>query len=253
MSILSKSTAYLFLSLLVAGCGDDRRSTDRITSEKCKSDPASCMTSEPPPTGALSGFCHEVPGSCGRRDVRGELCTEQNGGTCGAGRWCGELGHCEGQVCQLSNPLSCPGELYCTEGICREAFGNTYAFTRFRIKVPERKPNGECWDTINNRPGGECEAPDLIVELRVNGREGGGTSSEKKDHYEAVFYERIEARLAQDDNLQLLVLDRERHSSEDEVVLECTIESLTAEKLRRLDFDCKGSASLEYDVIAREY
>ena len=74
-----------------------------------------------------------------------------------------------GDMCNVAND-TCAGETVCVDGSCVAAFPRVYNIGNVRVTLPTTDSQGAAWDI-----GGG--APDIFVEVRVNGTLAGTTST----------------------------------------------------------------------------
>lgn len=135
-------------------------------------DPAGC------PTGCCAGATcmpGNTPAACGGGG--GSCLTCGGGETCAAGSCqaagCSvrDLGSAIEDTCTGENICDCGGGIFCEgTGRCVPAFGRIYRIGVMQVSLPERGPDGMCWDV-------GCGAPDPFVSVTVDGTVVGTTTA----------------------------------------------------------------------------
>jgi hypothetical protein len=120
------------------------------------------------------------------------------------------------QVCILDNGLGQPGH-------CEGAFGRQYVVNVFKALVPERREDGECWDI-------GCGAPDLLVEVFLDGVSVLKTSTVEDSFYAEGFVENASVLLTAYSKLDFVLYDEDLSS--DDLIINCTLDPVLASHLR---------------------
>ena len=219
------------------------------------SDPSACAT--PPDGGSIT--CPD-PRACPSGCCSGSTCQPGTAvnmcGTGGAGcAACGVGESCSGGACfststgcsvrntGLDIEDTCAGEQICDcgaspfcegTGTCVPAFGRIYRIGITRVQLPDRRPDGMCWDDPS------CGAPDPYVLVSVGGS-GVGMTTAGSDTFgvtwdpPAVFNASILAGTA----VRLDVYDEDLTS--DDGALACVFDPITAATLRSRSLSCSGA------------
>jgi hypothetical protein len=138
---------------------------------------------------------------------------------------------------------ACTGESICVENVCEDAFPRFYTITVQEVLFPSMKPDGSCWD----EPG--CGAPDPEIEIKLNDDKVGELETDD-DMFTATFVDAIELQLIAGSKLELQLDDEDL--VEDEEVLSCEFDPLTAEKIRAGDVGCSnGGATIQARITVR--
>lgn len=128
----------------------------------------------------------------------------------------------------------CPGgiDAECADtGLCEYAYGHTYQIRVLVLGLPDRDPDGACWD----EPG--CGAPDPFVEFIVDGMSYGTTPSFPDVFETAVGYE-VFAPLNFGSTIELRVVDEDTFASD--AAFSCTKTDIDASYLRGRGMVCSG-------------
>jgi hypothetical protein len=138
----------------------------------------------------------------------------------------------------------CSGETICVDNArCEDAFPRFYVLEFGTVTIPQTKPDGSCWDDPN------CGAPDPEIEIHLNGDQIAELDNDD-DVFSASFSDMIELQLIAGTRLEIQLEDEDL--IDDEEVLTCTFDPLTAEKLRSGDLSCSaGNASIEARITPR--
>jgi len=116
-----------------------------------------------------------------------------------------------GGGCSVAND-TCDGETVCVNSSCVAAFPRVYNIGNIRVMLPTTDPTGAAWDI-----GGG--APDILVEVRVNGTLA-GTTSTVQDQFSATFAAGFDATLVGGSTVTLDVYDED--ATVNDKALTCT-------------------------------
>lgn len=215
--------AGLALLLALAGCGDDASSSDAGL----------------PPGGDAGAPAPDA----GRGDAAG-----LDAGALDAGipRVCSIDVAPGGEVtdtCDGDTLCVCPGgDAECEDtGRCLLAFGRRYTIFLVGVELPDRRPDGECWDD-------GCGPPDPYVTFAVDG-EAIGRSPAVPDDPDATWSPPLafEAVIERDAEIAIDVLDDD--GGDDDVALECVRRVSSGFFLRRRVLGCAGPPGLVRGAI----
>jgi hypothetical protein len=120
------------------------------------------------------------------------------------------------QVCILDNGLGQPGH-------CEGAFGRQYTVNVGEARTPERREDGECWDV-------GCGAPDLLIEVFLDGVSVLKTSTAEDSFYAEGFREKASVVLTASSMLDFVLYDEDLSS--DDVIVNCRLDPVEASHLR---------------------
>jgi len=224
--------------------GQGYRCVDANTAEP---DPSACGVpdSGPAPCGpdtcggcCSAGVCQSgsTDGACG---AGGGPCRSCGGGTACAGGVCSASGcsfsASRGDTCTGDDICICPGgsaEPLCEgTGTCSTAYGRRYSIFVGSLTLPDRRPDGMCWDAF-------CGAPDPFVQIRVN---GGllGTSPAVADSFRATLNYGVESNITAGSSIEIAVFDQD--VSADDGAFTCRFASVDSALLRGRDLSCSGA------------
>ena len=176
-------------------------------------------------------------------------------GTCGSGTSCVgglcQAGGCSVQsapaptdTCVGDNICICPGtpsEAFCDgTGGCSTAFGRRYEIFVASVSLPDRRPDGLCWDD----PG--CGAPDPFVEVRVNGLLF-GTSPAASNTYAATLNFGVAANITAGSSIRLDFYDEDIAAHDG--AISCAVASVDAASLRGRNISCTSALGNVVAVI----
>lgn len=136
-------------------------------------------------------------------------------------------------LCSASDPNSCSGETICIGTSCEPAFGRIYRFSSITATAAAQNQGGSAWDVF----GG---APDPQVTVKLNGTAIITTGS-KGDTFTASFSESTEQEIVAGSKLQLIESDADVNAADK--VLDCTIDPLSADRLRTQFVECDGNGT----------
>lgn len=227
------------------------RCTGMNTAEE---DPTACGSPDGGPGGCGPGTC---AGCC----VGGVCQAGTTNAACGAGGLaCGSCGGgtaCVGGLCQATgcshsavgldtcvgdDICICPGSppsAFCDDtGACSTAFGRRYQIFVASVMLPDRRPDGMCWD------GPGCGAPDPFVEVLVNGILI-GTSPAASNTFNATLNYGVDANITAGSSIALNFYDQDIAAHDG--AIGCVFDSVTAALLRNRNLGCSGMFG---DVVA---
>jgi len=135
------------------------------------------------------------------------------------------------KLCSVGDPNSCAGETICVGTMCEPAFNRIYTFSEISVTVATKNPGGSAWEPL----GG---APDPFVEVKLNGTSILKTAN-VSDVFAATYTESTDQQIVAGSTLQLTMSDAD--VTGDDLILDCTIDPLTADELRHAVVECDGS------------
>src|SRR5262245_3461125 len=135
------------------------------------------------------------------------------------------------RTCSPGDPNSCSGETICIGTTCEAAFDRIYRFSGIAVTVAAQDPAGAAWDPL----GG---APDPFVAVKLNGTSI-VTTANVSDVFAATYTETTDQTIVAGSSLQMTMSDADVGG--DDVILDCTIDPLAADALRRGVVECDGS------------
>jgi hypothetical protein len=135
------------------------------------------------------------------------------------------------KLCSVGDPSSCAGETICIGTMCEPAFNRIYTFSGISVTVATQNPGGSAWDPL----GG---APDPFVVVKLNGTSI-LTTANVSDVFAASYTETTDQQIVAGSTLQMTMSDADVGG--DDLILDCTIDPLTADELRHAVVECDGS------------
>jgi hypothetical protein len=123
--------------------------------------------------------------------------------------------------------------------MCEPAFNRIYTFSQISVTVAAKNPGGSAWDPL----GG---APDPFVEVTLNGTSILKTAN-VSDTFAASYTETTDQQILAGSTLELKMSDAD--VTGDDLILDCTIDPLTADQLRRAVIECDGSGDTAGSTI----
>jgi len=134
-------------------------------------------------------------------------------------------------TCSPADPNSCAGETICIGTTCEPAFDRIYRFSSIAITAAAKNPGGSAWDPF----GG---APDPFVEVKLNATSILVTANHS-DVFAATYTESVEQQIVAGSALEMTMSDADIGGND--LMLDCTIDPLTADALRHGVVECDGS------------
>jgi len=210
---------FLVIVLAVTGCGGGGTPTGMESAVAPRDSSVAMDSSRPPPPPPGDSGAPPPPMDSGAPPPTG--CSAQNGSA-------SVVDTCLGDTICL-----CPGgDLFCDgTGTCSVAFGRRYTIAVSELTLPDRKPDGTCWDAA-------CGAPDPYVVFSVDGVELGRTPA-ASDLLTVVYdpLPAVDATVAAGSTIRLDVFDED--ISADDPAFAC-VATATGALLRSRDLSCEG-------------
>jgi hypothetical protein len=140
-------------------------------------------------------------------------------------------------ACSPSDPNSCTGEQICVGTSCVGAFGRTYTISVYQLIVKTTDPLGDSWDAV----GG---APDPYVVIALSGTTI-LTTAEVQDTFTPTFSDSVDVVIPAGAKFRFDAWDGD--VSDDDWIIGCEIDPLTANFLRALGPRCDGTVATGTD------